>query len=184
MSRIPRPGARLGRGRRTAALALVALALSLGTLGCGSKVVTVQGANGTVSTATVQNVHFANTKFLLHMGLAFGAFHRYIYGPLRHGALRAGAPHRLATLAKGALAAAFVLHELRIAREDAMSSNQLRPLMVRIDNVEHRIAALIPDLRHGSNDAGGISGTQSATSALGSQSNGLGFPIHDIAHAI
>jgi hypothetical protein len=162
--------------------ALLALIVAVGAAGCGSKVVSVPGANGTASTETVPNIHFANTKFVLHMGLAFGAFHRYIYEPLRAGALSHGAPHRLATLAKGALAAAFIVHELRIAREDALSSNQLRPLLVRVENLEHRIASLIPGLKHGS--TAGIGSAASATTAVGSQSSGLGLPIRDIAHAI
>jgi hypothetical protein len=175
------PVRRLG-GRRAVALLMVLLAVAIA--GCGTKQVTVTGANGQATTETVKNIHFANTKFVLHMGLAFGAFHRYIYKPLKDGALRAGAPHRIATLAKGALAAAFIVHELRIAREDALSSNQLRPLLVKLDNLESRIRGLIPGLKSGSASSAAISGASSATSGLGSQSHGLGVPIHAIAHAL
>jgi hypothetical protein len=73
------------------------LLLLLGTLaiaGCGTKTVTSTGANGQVTSQTVPNVHFAKTKCLLHAGLAFGAIHRYIYKPLRAGALRSGARTR------------------------------------------------------------------------------------------
>ena len=118
------------------------------------------------------------------MGLAFGAFHRYIYKPLKLGELRSGAPHRLAVLAKGALAAAFIVHELRIAHEDALASNQLRPLLVKLDNLEARIRGLVPGLKSGSASTQAISGAASATDAVGSQSGGLGLPIRDITHAI
>ncbi|HWD66237.1 MAG TPA: hypothetical protein VG405_13805 [Solirubrobacteraceae bacterium] len=157
------------------------MAVTLLAAGCGTKQVTVTGANGQATTATVKNIHFANTKFVLHMGLAFGAFHRYIYKPLKYGELRSGAPHRIATLAKAALAGAFIVHELRIAREDALSSNQLRPLLVKLDNEESRIEALVPGLKHGSASASAINGAAGATNALGSQSSGLGARIHDIA---
>ena len=166
------------------ALTILLLVAALAAAGCGNKQVTVTGANGQATTMTVKNIHFANTKFVLHMGLAFGAFHRYIEKPLRGGALRSGAPHRLSTLAKGAVAAAFILHELRIAREDAMSSNQLRPLLVKLDILEGRIKGLIPGLKNGSADSAAISGAAGATNALGSQSSGLGFGIHDITHAL
>ena len=167
-----------------AVLTILLIVAALATAACGSKQVTVTGANGQATTMTVKNIHFANTKFVLHMGLAFGAFHRYIEKPLRSGALRSGAPHRVATLAKGGLAAAFIVHELRIAREDAMSSNQLRPLLVKLDNLETRIKGLIPGLKNGSASSQAISGASGATNALGSQSSGLGFGIHDIAHAL
>jgi hypothetical protein len=165
-------------------LILLVVVTALATAACGSKKVSVTGANGQATTTTVKNIHFANTKFVLHMGLAFGAFHRYIEKPLRSGALRSGAPHRIATLVKGAAAAAFIVHELRIAREDAMSSTQLRPLLVKLDNLETRIKDLIPGLKNGSASSQAVSGVSGATSALGSQSKGLGFGIHDIAHAL
>jgi hypothetical protein len=176
MLRIHHPG--------RAALALLLIVSALAVSACGTKQVTVTGANGAATTTTVQNIHFANTKFVLHMGLAFGAFHRYIYKPLRSGALRSGAPHRVATLAKGALAAAFIVHELRIAREDAMAANQLRPLLVKLDNLESRIKGLIPGLKNGSASPGAITGASGVTNALGSQSSGLGAHIHDIASAL
>jgi hypothetical protein len=167
-----------------AALALVLVGAALAAFGCGSKQVTLTGANGQTTTETVKNIHFANTKFVLHMGLAFGAFHRYIYKPLRYGYLRSGSPHRIRTLAKAAVAAAFIVHELRIAREDAMASNQLRPVLNKLDNLESRIAGLVPGLKSGSANPGAINGASSAVDSVGSQSGGLGFHIHDIAHAL
>jgi hypothetical protein len=170
-------------GRRLLITALI-VAVAMAVAGCGTKQVTVTGANGATSTTTVKNIHFANTKFVLHAGLAFGAFHRYIYKPLRAGALRSGTPGRLRTLAKGAVAAAFIVHELRIARDDAMASNQLRPLVNKLDNLGARLRALIPGLKNGAATSSAIQGVQGATSALGSQSDKLGFHIKDIAHAV
>lgn len=174
---------RLGhRPRAALALSLLLIAVALG--GCGTKQVTVTGANGQATTETVKNIHFANTKFVLHMGLAFGAFHRYIYKPLKDGELRSGAPHRIRTLAEAALAGAFIVHELRIAHEDAQSSNQLRPLLVKLDNFESRVAGLVPGLKHGAANATGISSASGAAGAVGSTSSGLGLHIHDITHAL
>jgi hypothetical protein len=166
------------------ALVVVLIVAVLAAAGCGTKQVTVTGTNGQTTTETVKNIHFANTKFVLHMGLAFGAFHRYIYKPLKYGYFRSGSPHRLRTLAKAALAAAFIVHELRIAHEDALASNQLRPLINRLDNLLARIRAVVPGLKGGSADAGAITGASGAVDAVGSQSGGLGLPIHDIAHAL
>jgi len=41
------------------------------------------------------HVHLAKTKFVLHAGLAFGAFHRYIYEPFRSGAFTSPLHHGL-----------------------------------------------------------------------------------------
>jgi uncharacterized membrane protein len=163
--------------RLIAACALVVVALA--AAGCGSKQVSVTGSNGQTTTQSVKNIHFANTKFVLHAGLAFGAFHRYIYKPLRH-----GTTHRVAALGKAALAAAFIVHELRIAREDALSSNQLRPLLGKLDTLEGRITGLIPGLKNGSISAGSVSGAADALNSVGSQSGGLGANIKDITHAL
>src|SRR5579862_4715383 len=64
--------------QRTFATVAVVVALACAALagtGCGSskKTITETNAAGVVTTKTVPNVHFAKTKFVLHMGLAFGA---------------------------------------------------------------------------------------------------------------
>jgi hypothetical protein len=165
-------------------LVVLLIAGTLAVAGCGTKQVTVTGNNGQVTTQTVKNIHFANTKFVLHMGLAFGAFHRYIYKPLKNGALRSGAPHRLRTLAKAALAGAFIIHELHVARQDAESSNQLRPLLVKLHNFESRIASLVPGLKHGTSATTAIGAAAAAASKVGSASSGAGFQIKDITSAL
>ena len=75
---------------RTALLAcLLAACLAL-VAGCGSS--NQNTAAGGQTTSAQSTTHFAKTKFVLHAGLAFGAIHRYIYKPLRAGALHSGAP--------------------------------------------------------------------------------------------
>jgi hypothetical protein len=161
------------------ALAGVLIVAILAAAGCGTKQVTVTGKNGQATTESVKNIHFSNSKFVLHMGLAFGAFHRYIYKPLRH-----GTSHKIAALGKAVLAAAFIKHELGIAREDALSSNQLRPLLGRLDTLEGRVEGLAPGLKSGSVSAGSVGDASSAVDSVGSQSGGLGFHIKDIAQAL
>jgi len=64
-------------------------------------------------------ISFAKTKFLLHTGLAAGAFYRYIYDPWRAGAFKKGAPGRAKAIAKAAASGIVVVHELKIAARDA-----------------------------------------------------------------
>ncbi len=168
---------------------IATLLLLAGTLifaGCGSSTKTVSstGSNGQVTTQTVPNVHFAKTKFLLHSGLAFGAFHRYIYKPLRSGALHKGAPGRVKVLLKGAAAAIFISHELRLAHDDALSSDLLRPLASKIDAARSTIGGLAAGLKSGSVNPAAIISASGAADALRSASSGLGAGIKDISSIV
>lgn len=172
------------RRRKIAIVLLVAGTLAFAGCGSATKTVSSTAANGQVSTQTVPNVHFANTKFLLHTGLAFGAIHRYIYKPLRAGALRSGAPGRVKVLLKGAAAAVFAVHELKLAHDDALSSDLLRPLANRLDGLGNKLSGLVGGLKSGSVSPSAILSSSAAADALGSASGGLGVGIKDISSAV
>jgi hypothetical protein len=164
---------------------VVLLAGTLAFAGCGSAMKTVSStaANGQVTTQTVPNVHFAKTKFVLHAGLAFGAVHRYIYKPLRAGALHSRAG-RVKVLLKGAAAALFAVHELRLAHDDALSSDLLRPLTNKVDGLSSKLTGLVAGLKNGSINPAAIASASGATDALASASSGLGVGIKDISGAV
>jgi hypothetical protein len=168
---------------RILAASLVVAVLALAAGGCGSSTKTVAetSANGQVTTATVPDIHFAKTKFVLHMGLAFGAFHRYIYKPLKAGAFRSGAPGRVKALAKAVAAIAFAVHELKQANADALSDAHLRPLAQRIDTLLGSFGSLGSGFSGGVADAGKVAAAAGAVSALSSSSGGLGVAVKDIA---
>ncbi len=170
--------------RRIATVVLVAGTLAVAGCGSATKTVSSTGANGQVTTQTVPKVHFAKTKFVLHAGLAFGAIHRYIYKPLRAGALHNGAPGRVKVLLKGAAAAIFAVHELRLAHNDALSSDLLRPLTNKVDGLSSKLTGLVGGLKNGSVNPAAIASAAGATDALGSASNGLGVGIKDISSAL
>ncbi len=177
-----KPASRRLLGVATALL----LAATLLFAGCGSSTKTVSstGSNGQVTTQTVPNVHFAKTKFLIHTGLALGAIHRYIYKPLRNGALRSGAPGRIKVLLKGAAAALFAVHELKLAHNDALSSDLLRPLANKLDSLGHKLSGLVGGLKNGSISPTAILSSSGAANALTSASSGLGVGIKDISKSL
>jgi len=157
-------------GRWAAALAVViALALS----GCGSSSAGSSDAGAGSSTAT-STTHFAKTKFVLHAGLAFGAFHRYIYKPLRAGAFSHPFSHKL-TIIKAGLAAVFIRHELRLALHDAQSSPTLRKLVSPITALQTRIA----QLRGGAPSPSAVSSANSQVGSIENASAGAGQPISE-----
>jgi hypothetical protein len=165
-----------------ATLVLVVFAGSLA--GCGTKTVTQTAANGAVTTRTVPNVHFAKTKFVLHMGLAFGAFHRYIYGPWKSGAFRAGAKGRVKAILKAGTAALFAAHELKTARDDALSDDHLRPLAEKVEALLGRLTSLGSSLKRGSLNPAELLGAAGAVSSLGAASSGVGAAIKEVAPAL
>ncbi len=161
--------------KRALTLILI-LALGLGSglaiAACGNKqkVVTDTGKNGQTTTKTVADVHFAKTKFLLHAGLAYGAFHRYIQKPLKAGAFKSGAPKQKRTIAKAAVAAAFVYHELKQARRAAESDKTLRTKLLQpFDNVLSQLSAAASSLKSGKlpDLAGLVAGMGGLSSAAG-----------------
>ncbi|WP_405084605.1 hypothetical protein [Microbispora sp. NBC_01389] len=88
----------------------------------------------------------AKTRFALHAGLALGAFHRYIYKPLRSGGFQQGAEKRKRTFAKAAVAGLFALHELKVAKGFAVAN----PGLCRaVEGVDSKITALTGKLRSG-----------------------------------
>ena len=174
------------KSRLRGLVAILLIATALGAAGCGNSTKTVSstGSNGQVTTQTVPNVHFAKTKFLLHTGLAFGAFHRYIYKPLRAGALRRGAPGRVRVLLKGAAATIFIVHELRLAHDDALSSDLLRPLANKIDAAGSAIGRLAGGLKSGAVNPAEILSASGAVDALGGASRTLGAGVKDISSSV
>jgi hypothetical protein len=169
---------------RAPATLAVLLVVGLALAGCGTKTVSQTSANGAVTTETVPSVHFAKTKFVLHMGLAFGAFHRYIYDPYRAGAFRSGASGRTKALVKAGAAALYAVHELKTAREDALSDEHLRSLAEKVERLLGRLTSLGGSLKGGALDAGAIVGAAGAVSSLGTESSGVGAVIKDLAPAL
>jgi hypothetical protein len=169
----------LRRGLAGVLLVLLVAALA----GCGSSSSSSNGsANGqppAAQTSTASTTHFAKTKFVLHAGLAFGAFHRYIYKPFKQGQFSGGLfHHKLATL-KAALAAAFAVHEVRLALNDARSSKVLSTLLSPLLGLQTKLSSLTSGLRHGTVDATTIQSANGEASSISAQSTSRGQPIQD-----
>lgn len=165
--------------KRALAISLAA-AMLFAAAGCGDKEVTDTGPNGEVTTTTVPNVHFAKTKFVLHAGLAFGAFHRYIYKPFQAGIFKAGADGRKKALVKAALAALFAKHELGEAHDSALSSDILRRKVIGpINNLLATVTKLAGSLKGGSFNPQDIVSAAGTIGAITSLSGDAGIDVKD-----
>lgn len=163
-------------------LFLVAVVAAATLAGCGgAKVTTTTNAQGQKVITCANPIHFARTKFLLHSGLAFGAFHRYILKPYRAGSFKKGAPGRTKALAKAAASGLFAYHELKIARADAVCDGPtLKKLSTSVSNAVGALGAL-GSLKSGAG-LGAIGTAAAAISALGNRAASSGTPIKDVNH--
>jgi len=134
--------------------------------------------SGSSQSTTTGHVHFAKTKFVLHAGLAFGAFHRYIYKPARAGSFSHPLSHKL-TLVKAGIAAAFVYHGLKLALRDAQSSPTLSKLVSPITALDNRLHGLGGDIKGGHVSSASLSQDNSSIDSIKNQSAGAGQPIQE-----
>ena len=162
---------------RIALLAVLAV-LGLALVGCGSSSSSSSSAGSAPAAtgSTTGHVPLAKTKFVLHLGLAFGAFHRWIYKPAKAGTLRHPFEHPL-TAAKAALAATFVYHELKLALADAQADPTLSKLVSPITALQNRFHSLSGSVKSGGASAAQASGLDSTVSSIKAQSAGAGQPI-------
>ncbi|MEU6413453.1 hypothetical protein [Microbispora sp. NPDC046933] len=119
---------------------------------------------------------FAKTRFALHAGLALGAFHRYIYKPLRSGGFKAGAEKRKRTIAKAAIAGAFALHQLKVAKGFAAAN----PSLCRaVERVNTRFATLTDKLHHGTATAADVDAGKSSMDGLQRDASKTGYKFKE-----
>lgn len=110
-------------------------------------------------------IAFAKTKFVAHTGLAFGAFHRYLYKPFQAGTFKKGASGRITAFIKGGLAALFVKREIRLASEDVKANPTLcKAIAAPLGQIGNTVQNAFDKLKSG--DASGITSVNSAVSSV------------------
>jgi hypothetical protein len=166
--------------RHPVSLIAVLICLSLAIAGCGSS--SSSSPTSPAAATTTSTTKFAKTKFVLHAGLAFGAFHRWIYKPAKAGTLRHPFQHPL-TAAKAALAAAFVYHELKLALADAQANPTLSKLVAPITALQNKIHGVAGSVKSGGASAADVAGLDSLISSIKDQASSAGQSITEQAPA-
>ena len=175
---------------------LVALIVTAGLLaGCGTSKTSTPAASGnsgggTATPAASTNIgtcpssntkSFAKTKFVLHAGLAFGAFHHYLYKPFKAGKFRHGAHGRVLAIVKGGAAAVFIEHEVRTMAGDVEANPTLcKVIAAPMRDLYSSVTGLAGGLKSG--NTAGITSGESAVSRIKSLSSGHGAPITENAN--
>ncbi|MCD2195738.1 hypothetical protein LQ327_20410 [Actinomycetospora endophytica] len=119
---------------------------------------------------------FAKSKFLLHAGLAFGAFHRYLWKPYQAGTFGKGASGRVGAFIKGGLAALFVKREVRLASEDVKADPTLcKAIAAPLASIGNDVQGAVDKLKGG--DASGLSGVDSTITSAENSASRNGAPV-------
>jgi hypothetical protein len=164
--------------RRRLTLIAILSVLSVAVVGCGSSSSSPSSAGGSAAgtTSTTSTVKLAKTKFVLHAGLAFGAFHRWIYKPAKAGELSHPLSHKLTTV-KAAIAAAFVYHELKLALADAQADPTLSKLVAPITDLQNKLHGLAGSVKSGGASASDVTGLDGIISSIKDQASSAGQTI-------
>jgi hypothetical protein len=128
--------------------------LPLGLTACGpssnaASNASVAATSTSVACQKVGTINFDKTKFVLHAGLAFGAFHHFIYEKAKNGQFVSGASGRIKNLIEAGLAGVFVIHELKLVKADAESSPTLCHLVAPLDEAGAELTALKDKIKSG-----------------------------------
>ena len=136
------------------------------------------GATGSGQCPTSNTTAFAKTKFLTHTGLAFGAFHRYLWKPYQAGTFTSGAHGRITAFVKGGLAAAFIAREVRLASGDVQANPTLCHVIgAPLAEVGSLISSAVTKLKGG--DPSGLTAVNDAVGSVTSGSARQGVAIQD-----
>jgi hypothetical protein len=132
----------------------------------------------------VGSAKLPKTRFLLHAGLAFGAFHRYILQPLQSGGFTAGSNGRTKSFVKAAAAGAFVVREILQMDKFANADKTLCKIVPNIAGVGTGLSGLIAKLKGGTATSADLTSVSSTFDSLQSQAGSLGATIKDRASKV
>jgi hypothetical protein len=161
-------------------LSVMLVVAVLAGAGCGSS--SSSSTSGTSNTATSGAVT-STAKFALHAGLAFGAFHRYIYEPLKSGALKNPLSHKLAVV-KAVAAAAFTVHEIKAATEAARSNPKLAKLAAPLSALGAGIATAVASAKSGKPNVSELESSNSAIDSIKSEASSAGASVAEKAPSL
>lgn len=140
------------------------------------------GGSGAGGCPTSNTTTFAKTKFVLHSGLAFGAFHRYIYKPFRAGTFHKGAHGRIFAFVKAGVAALFVKREVRLAYDDAKTNPTLCKLIATpLQAVGNKISDVVSAAKTG--DVSGLTGLEQTVQDVKTKASSQGTSILENSNA-
>jgi hypothetical protein len=169
-------------------LSVVPVVIALAAAGCGSSnnsktagtAASAKAAATAASTsaAPASPAKAATARFALHAGLAFGAFHRYVYAPAKAGQLKNLTSHK-AVVAKGAAAAFLIGHELKLATAAAKASPALSTLYTQLAVLSQGFSAALARLKAGHFNPVEIETAEAAIEGIKRAAAAAGSPVSE-----
>ena len=141
------------------------------------------GGTAAAASHTPARAHlFDKTRFAFHLGLAYFAFHHFVYKPYRAGAFRAGSPHRTRSIIKAGVALLVTAHEVRKAYDIARKSNSrvLHALIKPMDTLIAKSNAVANKLRGGQYNDAEVRDIVNSANGFSRQATKNGISIKDV----
>lgn len=140
------------------------------------------GHSSTPAGAAITQTHDASVlavpKFVFHAGLAFGAFHHFIYLPFKAGKFTSGSFFsKLKSYVEAGAAALFVYHETKLALQDAQQNAVLKVLVTPLTAAVGLFSTIVSKVKSHGLDAATITSAQNAVTGIETQAKGSGSSI-------
>ncbi len=163
-------------------LALVTSALAP-SIGGAARVSAAVHATPVTARAHSNPAFLDRTRFLLHMGAAYFAFHHFVYNRYRNHEFSAGAPHRTRYIVEAGIATLFAYHEVKVALgiANGSSSNLLHALASPLNKLGATMGAIGNRLQGGQYTESDIGSLNGAVSTFGKQADASGYHISDVS---
>ena len=160
----------------------VALALALLAGAVAPAAGSVNAAPQVQTTARHHALFLDKTRFLAHMGVAYFAFHHFVWNPYKAGAFQSGAPGRTKAFIKAGVALLFAVHEVKVAYGIAKGSNSatLHAVISPVGKLSTAFATVGAKLKRGQYNPNDVTSLYSQTNSI---SKGVGG-IKDISAPI
>ncbi|HWE64443.1 MAG TPA: hypothetical protein VHB98_22240 [Chloroflexota bacterium] len=125
---------------------------------------------------------FDKTRFLLHMGAAFYAFHHFVWARYKSGGFDSGASGRTGNFIKAGIALLFTYHELKKAYgiANSSSSKTLQLLVAPLNKLLGLVNTEAGKLKSGNYNSSDITGINDAITGLGKTAGSNGYNIKDL----
>ena len=125
---------------------------------------------------------FDKTRFLLHAGAAFYAFHHFVYKRYKDGGFDANASGRKTNFVKAGVALLFAYHELKVSYgiANGSSSKTLHALVAPINGLLGLLDKERTKITNGNYDPKDLTNLNTSVTSLGDTASKAGYGISDV----
>ena len=158
---------------------LIAIALLAAVVG-GAVTPSLAGQARAATRVHAHPAFLDKTRFVAHLGIAYFAFHHWVWKPYQAGAFKSGANGRIKNMIKGGVALLVAVHEVDVARNIANKSSTatLKLLVKPINALYAAFGKVGSELKKGVLNVADLTNLNGLTGTI---SKGVGG-IPDIGH--